>query len=413
MTRSLARFAVSIASLAVLTVGARAANAQARAVAGPPPQGPRAVSLTSTEGAYCAALETGAVYCWGQNAHGQLGNGTTVTSVQPVPARGITNATELSGNRFGTVCARLATGEVRCWGWSRANNPLTGQPSDTPAPSAIAGLTDAEHVVVGNSIACASHRGGGLSCWGALPTGQAVGTPTPAPQRIEGFRDVVELGASNDAVCARDGQGQVRCFGAGPMLGVPGARASASAQVIAGITGATALAVGDFHACAAVAGGAVRCWGMDDRRLGRGGPVPLPSANGNMLFGLAPGDVAGVRGATRVFNAWDAMAAVDASGRVFTWGAPHPFTRLPASTPASTVHTSSLAVTLPGVTNLRAAGSRFTTQGESNACALFASGAVGCYVVAPFARTVGGRTTPSDGPDELRVFAFPATPPTP
>jgi alpha-tubulin suppressor-like RCC1 family protein len=37
----------------------------------------------------CAALDSGAVRCWGNNASGQLGNGTTTNSNVPVPVVGI------------------------------------------------------------------------------------------------------------------------------------------------------------------------------------------------------------------------------------------------------------------------------------------------------------------------------------
>ncbi len=74
----------------------------------------------------CARRRGGTVVCWGANYAGQLGDGVAThgTCTAPttgdcaltfVTVAGITNAVEISVN-FDSACARLATGEVRCWG---------------------------------------------------------------------------------------------------------------------------------------------------------------------------------------------------------------------------------------------------------------------------------------------------------
>jgi len=59
--------------------------------------------------------ESGEAYCWGQNTHGQLGDGTTLNRYVPTAVRG--------GGRFGALetgtshgCGIALTGEVFCWG---------------------------------------------------------------------------------------------------------------------------------------------------------------------------------------------------------------------------------------------------------------------------------------------------------
>jgi hypothetical protein len=69
----------------------------------------------------CAVLISGGVECWGYNGHGGLGDGTTVDSLIPRPAKGITTATAVTLTRGdvddtsngGHGCALLASGGVR------------------------------------------------------------------------------------------------------------------------------------------------------------------------------------------------------------------------------------------------------------------------------------------------------------
>ena len=78
----------------------------------------------------CALTTGGAVMCWGYGVFGELGNGTTTTSLVPVQVTGLTSGvTSMSAGHFG-ACAAIACG-VQCWG----NGPLgddTTPASDVP-----------------------------------------------------------------------------------------------------------------------------------------------------------------------------------------------------------------------------------------------------------------------------------------
>ena len=74
----------------------------------------------------CVLRSGGGVACWGDGVLGQLGGGTAVAAVaaQPVEVPGISGAREIVAGLDHT-CARLADGEVRCWGFD-SDGRLTG-----------------------------------------------------------------------------------------------------------------------------------------------------------------------------------------------------------------------------------------------------------------------------------------------
>ena len=64
----------------------------------------------------CAIMATGAVKCWGLNTHGQVGNNGTLDRQVPTDCVGLASgATSLTiGDEH--VCALLDTGAIKCWG---------------------------------------------------------------------------------------------------------------------------------------------------------------------------------------------------------------------------------------------------------------------------------------------------------
>ena len=82
----------------------------------------------------CARLADGSVHCMGQNDLSQLANGTTVPSATPVPVSLAEAAVEIVSGWEGHA-ARLASGEVRAWGyngagtWPTPTDPIITEPA--------------------------------------------------------------------------------------------------------------------------------------------------------------------------------------------------------------------------------------------------------------------------------------------
>jgi alpha-tubulin suppressor-like RCC1 family protein len=78
-------------------------------------------SIAAGEMHTCAVGTTGVVYCWGDNYYGELGNKWTAESNVPVQVEGVGGSGLLSGiagiaGRGYHTCALSATGRIDCWG---------------------------------------------------------------------------------------------------------------------------------------------------------------------------------------------------------------------------------------------------------------------------------------------------------
>jgi serine/threonine-protein kinase len=172
-----------------------------------------AVQIDADGDQSCALLGDGRVLCWGDNRHGQLGDGTTTTRAAPAPVRGLADAVEVAVGRY-FACARARTGRVLCWGRNRDGTAGDGTREGRLAPVEVAGLADAVQISAGSEHACALRRGGQIVCWGQNHVGQVgsrVGERAPRPVPVE-VADVASLSSGEVHTCARHPGGLV-CWG--------------------------------------------------------------------------------------------------------------------------------------------------------------------------------------------------------
>lgn len=72
-------------------------------------------TISAGSGHYCALVGGGAMYCWGLNQSGQLGDGTTTNRNRPGLVLGGISFTSVSAGGEHT-CGLATTGIVYCWG---------------------------------------------------------------------------------------------------------------------------------------------------------------------------------------------------------------------------------------------------------------------------------------------------------
>jgi alpha-tubulin suppressor-like RCC1 family protein len=115
-------------------------------------------------GVACALKVDGAVLCWGGNARGAVGDGTTIDRPVPVPV--LSGATAVAAG-FDHSCAALQDGGMACWGANGSGQLGNGSHSDSPTPTPVVGLeAPVVAVSVGSLHTCALLSDQQVECWG-------------------------------------------------------------------------------------------------------------------------------------------------------------------------------------------------------------------------------------------------------
>ncbi|MEO0326411.1 MAG: MopE-related protein [Myxococcota bacterium] len=271
--------------------------------------------------AHLCVLETpsgatqGTVRCGGRASRGNLGIGSSDDHLR-VTSTALTDAVSVDITRDRS-CALRAGGGVSCWGAGAAGDAADTVDADVPLEVDLSGLGAASvsQVATGDTFSCLRDAGGAVRCWGsASALCGAAGSTCLQPGAPVDARRYDEVAAGEGFACARDG-GRVYCWGS-QSSGRLGNGLTASGSVttptlVAGLTDAVELALGDDHACARRATGAVACWGENGQsQLGDGGTSDRGTVE----------DVSGVSGATALRCGVGSCLARVAGGAWVGWG---------------------------------------------------------------------------------------------
>ena len=254
---------------------------------------------------------------------------TFVNRPTPPP---LTNVAQLSAGQDAT-CARLTSGEVRCWGYNWGGWLGTGSSDQYLSSPAVvlnaAGtgpLTDVVQVSVGGSQACAVLQNGEARCWGYGYLGNGTNTDDPPARPVTVLNPAGSgplTGVAQIAVgvggttCARLSNGEARCWGynGNGQLGNGTSGSSSLLPVVVSnpdgtgpLTDVAQISTGGSHSCARLSNGEARCWGGNwNGQLGNGTtdratrPVAvLNSAGTAPLTGIAQVAAGGYKTCARV-----------------------------------------------------------------------------------------------------------------
>jgi len=293
----------------------------------------------------CVLSNSGGVACWGTKDDGRLGISTTATAVGTDPSQ-MGNGlqwVDLGPGRLaigvscGTAhtCAILSDGTVGCWGSNAygqlgigSTTSVGGNDGDLGSNMVLVKLpvgTNVTVIVAGGQHNCALTNFGQIYCWGRNTEGQLgigtannVGTSpsdiiTPVKLGGGGVR-AAAIGAGNLHTCAMTQTDQnIVCWGSNdqsqlginPSYGTIGTQAGDLDDITylkiidpetSKAMNAAALSVGSSHTCALTMRSSVYCWGSNQYyQLGLGTNVAMSNnpalmdLGGRLVYSMACG----------------------------------------------------------------------------------------------------------------------------
>jgi hypothetical protein len=193
-----------------------------------------AIQIATGEEHACVLTAAGGVKCWGWNAYGQVGDGTTTLRRTPVTVRGLSSGVSAISAGDWHTCALTTAGGALCWGYNQFGQLGDGTGTHRLTPVPVSGLSSGVTAIAAS---------GGLD------------------ERAPGEDDL-----GGEHTCALTTAGSVLCWGDG-WFGQLGAGALFDLRltpvVVNGFSsGATAIAVGGTHSCAITVSGGAKCWGQ-------------------------------------------------------------------------------------------------------------------------------------------------------
>jgi alpha-tubulin suppressor-like RCC1 family protein len=165
----------------------------------------------------CGLQTNGTLWCWGTNSYGQLGDGTTTTRTTPFQIGSGTTWSELAlAHDTVSVCGLRGTA-LYCWGLNNYGQLGDGSTINRSSPHLMAGGLAWKHVSVTSDHTCATQADGSLWCWGSNSSGQlgdGSTTSATAPVRAMPFSTGWDVPAvSGSYSCAISQAGAVSCWG--------------------------------------------------------------------------------------------------------------------------------------------------------------------------------------------------------
>jgi len=295
-----------------------------------------AIPAISAGDAHTVALKTdGSVWAWGDNGDGQLGDGSIIAKLTPVPVSGLSSGvTAIAAGGLHTLALK-SDGSVWAWGYNNYGQLGDGSTLDKHTPVQVKGvsgngwLSDVTAVTGGVRYAVALKSDGSVWAWGYNYSGQlgdGTTTHSTTPVQVKGadgigwLSDITAIAAGGSHTVALKTDGSVWAWGGNNncQLGDGTTDDSTTPVQVKGADGIgwlsdiTAIAAGEGYTVALKTDGSVWAWGYnyygqlgDGTTDNKNTPVPVS--------GLSSGVTAIAAGGRHTI-------ALKSDGSVWAWG---------------------------------------------------------------------------------------------
>lgn len=223
----------------------------------------------------CGVRADGSLWCWGHNGGGRLGLGDVES--RPAPTRvGEDSDWAMVSASTAFTCALKSDASLWCWGGNFYGQLGTGDTSQSRVPVPSGGDRRYVALATGDHHACAVAEDRSLWCWGRSHAGQVAGVvdKIPMPTRVGMESDWMDVGAGRAHTCGLRADGTLWCWGENNngQLGQGNTMDLAEPTRVGSDTDWASVVAGTFHTCATKRDGTVWCWGDNgDGETGAGG----------------------------------------------------------------------------------------------------------------------------------------------
>jgi alpha-tubulin suppressor-like RCC1 family protein len=349
----------------------------------------------------CALATGGALFCWGSNSDGQLGDGTATDRAVPTYASAVPSGLVQVVTGLEHSCALDAEGNAMCWGANDLGQLGDGTISE-PKFAMVTGGHRFTKLAIGKYTTCGIATTGTTYCWGQRVNGTATTTEQPTPLAVSGsYVDLV--GAPYGGACGRTAGGAMYCWGAIGWGQTAASQFPVSPTRFGGTMTFSTIVAGHHHQCG-LSGGTAWCWGSQ-----------MDGVVGDTVgyFDFDTGEIGDVSVPVRVYNAPALVSLVagdnwtcglTSSGAAWCWAG---IDGLPVLAGAAS---GAILPTKGAIAN--AAGLRFTqlTAGRNTACGMDSGGIVYCWGDNTSGQAGQGTFTPMPGMIPPRPVEDPVTP---